>query len=380
MFLLMKPHLLATTANVFSIFLDLWYEVLFILWFARNLALDHYSSTWTAVTATLQPQRQRSSSPDRENRAAARMSQPATIALCSLTVIIILAALLQSWKLYRLDRTQQRDVEKSATRADDDKFDDEDVWIFGSVAPRSSGNIARKDRCVTQETKQPEEVNTCELALPLTTSTVPTTEKDHPATPVSAHEEKTEELDLDGLHPTDLPALPSPSPTQVCQAQHVRFLHASLVPVPLRSRRHHAETVILHRESDHAVEAFDIAIYRISNGEFHLHPHPLRSHPASVVSPLQAQESLQTGQVGDFDFDFDIGNAQQVRDQHVSAGNPIGEIEEGLSDPSDSMRRSQDICGDKVFEGTKNGKPVSARIDSGVLPRWSMHGHKGLPG
>ncbi|KAI1626241.1 hypothetical protein EDD37DRAFT_335812 [Exophiala viscosa] len=302
------------------------------------------------------------------------MSQPATIALCTLTGMIVLVAILQSLRLYRRDRASNQDFEKAeATPDSGDKFDADDNWVFRSVTARSCGNVTLEERSAAQVAEQAENNNAHGVQLPSTTSTTSSVEVNLSDTPTSIKGEVPRESDVEAQSWDNMPRLPSPG--QIYQAHEVRFLHASLVPVPLRPQPQRQETPGPCEERD-GKEMIDVDIYRSSEGDYCLHPHPLRSHPVSMSLPLQKQETQENVVKGQAHF----RSIQQSCRRASSDVNAVGGFEEKLLYSSDSARWGWNIYDDKVFESSRNAKIVSARVDSGVLPQSSVHGLKGMPG
>jgi len=210
------------------------------------------------------------------------MYQAAAIALGTLSGVYLLIAIVQSWRFYCRAQTESRDLENGlANRGDRADIHGDDIWIFGSVASRSTSHCPRRGSYVRvmSESSDASSVQAMSPANP-TTRVAPKTRATMP-----------EGGRNDGTHLhawTQEHTAALPSPARVYQAQPIRFQHASLVPIPLRPRQGMASQVAGARRESRRSESVEVDIRPTPDGHFLLHPHPLRSHPVSIGIPAQA--------------------------------------------------------------------------------------------
>ena len=218
----------------------------------------------------------------------AEIYQAATFALgtlCILTGVILLIAIVPAWRFYRRQQAESQDPENGvATQGDSAHIHSDDMWIFGSVASRSTSRCPRRGSYigVMSESSGPSSVQTMSPA-DSTTKAVPETR----ATMIEGR--SNDATHLDAWTQEHTAALPSPA--RVYQAQQIRFEHASLVPLPLRPRQGMASKGSGARHDSRRTESVQVDIRPTSEGHFLLHPHPLRSHPVSF--DLQAQQQVE---------------------------------------------------------------------------------------
>ncbi|KAK7897142.1 hypothetical protein LTR67_005031 [Exophiala xenobiotica] len=210
----------------------------------------------------------------------------ALVTLCTLTgASLLVIGTVLSWRSYRRQRAEGPDPEHGVTtQGDSADIHNDDTWIFGSVASRSNSHCPRRGSYVglMSESSEPSSVQTTSPANS-TTRAVPET----PAT--MPRGEDNDVTHLEAWTQEHMTALPSPE--RVYQAQQIRFQHASLVPTPLRPRQGMASKGSEVKHATSRTESVQVDICRTPEGNFRLHPHPLRSHPVSFDT--LAQEQIQ---------------------------------------------------------------------------------------